>query len=149
MRVAAGKEEHALAVADPELPPMRSPDGGGGEAAFAVARARERDAAAALDLPPDVRWWTAGHVAAWASHIGFGHCADSLVDNNVTGEVLLVADVALLRDCDVSAAGDRVLFLRARDRVARQHKQPQRQRSRYAALLPYHYADTSGDGDQL
>ena len=86
--------------------------------AFAVRRGRWRDAAVELGLPADVRWWSSNQVADWAAYVGFARYGDDLVRHNVSGEVLLVADMALLKEIDVKAAGDRVMLLRARDMLA-------------------------------
>lgn len=98
--------------------------------AYEVRLSRWRDAPRELGLPRDVRFWTREQVASWVSYLGYPLYADNLLVNNISGEVLLLADNALLKECNVTAAGDRVLILRERDKLQRMPLQ----HSRYAVL---------------
>ena len=105
--------------------------------AFAVRHRRWHDAPAELSLPADVRWWTTDHVARWATHLGFTRYADELRRHNVSGEVLLVADAAVLKEADIKPIGDRIMLLRARDLLMASSSMP------FEPVHPYHQLPSS------
>ena len=88
---------------DPELPPMNSipehPSSPGQftkivsskytcqeQESFEVQQARWRTAVVHLDLPHDIKWWSAEHVADWLDHIGFRQHSDNFIKNGITGQ---------------------------------------------------------------
>ena len=94
---------------------------------FEVQQARWRTAVVHLDLPHDIKWWSAEHVADWLDHIGFRQHSDNFIKNGITGQVLLLlADTSLLKEV-VPSVGVRVLILHARDMLLQQQQQQQEQ----------------------
>lgn len=81
---------------------------------FESRQSRWRNVCSALELPLDLHWWTSAHVADCLEYIGFSQHADNFESNNINGEVLVLADVSLLKEI-IPPVGDRILILRARD----------------------------------
>jgi hypothetical protein len=90
---------------------------------FEVRQARWRTAVLQLDLPQDIRWWSAEHVADWLDFIGFSQHSDNFLNNGINGQVLsLFSDTSLLKEI-VQPVGERVMILLARDMLLSQQQQ--------------------------
>jgi hypothetical protein len=84
---------------------------------YLVKRHRQQHAMEELRLPQAVQWWSCDDVAEWIKFVGFPQYSDNFLDNNVSGEALMLLEKDDLAAMRVSSVGDRVLILNAIRRV--------------------------------
>ncbi|KAI9593495.1 kinase-like domain-containing protein [Syncephalis fuscata] len=59
----------------------------------------------------DIRNWSEQQVVAWLTENQFGHYADTFLENDVNGQVLVELDNTLLKELDVPTVGERVKIM--------------------------------------
>jgi len=55
--------------------------------------------------------WESKHVAAWLSSIGFSNLEKKIIENGITGQILVHADHELLKELNVQSVGKRLKIL--------------------------------------